>query len=367
MDSEIVFRRLGLLAALLVSGHMVVVDAYSVYASALPPNILRPVISLWHWFFGLAAIVFYGNAHWVSRRWARLFSKDFDRRLVQRLSYVAALMAFIAAWLAFPEAWTAVAWCVLAAGLAWAGRRFALGELFYQANVLSAAGIGRVLFINLNETASYGHFSLRLITVSLVAVLLYVTAHWSWETGKPAQASAWRSFANAGYTWTASLLLALLAWYELHETHAASVAVIWMTGGLVLAWLGRKLSKSDLTYQANAAAVAAVVRVWLVNYAATEIQYHVTLRLITVVTVAVLLYVSSRWSWVEDAASRRRLVTGLYTWAGSILLAVLAFHEVQYAAVAVVWALGGLVLALLGRRLANHDLTYQANAAALAR
>ena len=366
---EIVFRRLGLITALLVSGHMVVVDAYRVYAERAALDHAASSNFPLALFFAAAAIVFYGNAHWVSRRWAALFSRNFDQRLLQRLSYIASLMAFIAAWLAFPEAWAAVAWCALAAGLAWAGRRFAIDELFYQANVLSASGIVRALIINLYETKSYGHFSLRFITVSLVAVLLYLTAHWSWESGKPAQPSTWRHLANAGYTWSASVLLAVLVWYELHETHAASIAVIWAVGGLVLAWMGRKLSKSELTYQANAAALAAIVRVWLVNYDAGEIYYsHFTLRLITVTAVAVVLYVSSHWSWVKRTASVSQpdLAAALYTWAGTTLLAVLVWYEVRVTAVAVVWALGGLVLALIGRRLANRNLTYQANALALA-
>ena len=364
---EIVFRRLGLLAALLVAGHMVVVDAYSVYmirAAATSPVAGNFPVAL---FFALAALVFYGNAHWVSRKWTELFTGNFDRRLLQRLSYVASLMAFIAAWLAFPEAWTAVAWCALAAGLAWFARRFVLAELFYQANVLSAAAIGRVIFINLYETANLGQFSLRFVTVSLVAVLLYLTAHWSWESGKPAQPSTWSRVANAGYTWTASILLAVLVWYELHETHYAVIAVIWAAGGLLLAWLGRKLGKSDLIYQANAAALAAVTRVWLVNYDAAEVYHHFTLRLITVTTVAGLLYVSSRLSWVErpGTLALKQVVPAVYTWAGTILLAVLASYEVQYSALAVVWASGGLVLALIGRWVGNRQLTYQANLLAL--
>ena len=198
-------------------------------------------------------------------------------------------------------------------------------------------------------------------------MLLYLTAHWSWESDKPAQFSLWLRLANAGYTWTASVLLALLVWYELHDTHYASVAVIWAAGGLVLAWVGRRLGKRDLTYQANVAALAAVARVWLVNYDAGEVYHHFTLRLITVTAVAVLLYVSAHWSWVEKSgAASRRLVPALYTWVGSTLLVILAAYEVRLAAVAVVWALGGLVLALVGRRLANNDLIYQANLVALA-
>jgi len=365
---EIVFRRLGLLTALVVSGHMIAVDAYRVYVERVATDHPAPANFSVALFFVIAAIVFYADAHWMSRRWAELFEPTFDRRLLQRLSYVAGLMAFIAAWLAFPESWTAVAWCALAAGLTWAGRRFAIGELFYQANVLSAAGVVRALLINVNDAHSYGHFSLRLITVSLISALLYLTAHWSFDSGA-SHPSTWRRFTNAGYTWMASILLGLLVWYELHDQHAVSIAVIWAIGGLLLALLGRWLSKRDLTYQANAATLAAVVRLWLVNYQAEETYYFgLTLRLISVTAVAVVLYVGSHWSWVKQANAVRkpRLAPALYTWAGTFLLAALAWYEVRVAAVAVIWAFGGLVLALLGRRLENRDLTYQANLLALA-
>ncbi|HEY6182851.1 MAG TPA: hypothetical protein VIW67_11420, partial [Terriglobales bacterium] len=355
---EIVFRRLGLLAALLVSGHMVAVDAYSVYVARMSSaGIGNYALAI---FFVVASIVFYGNAHWVSRRWPSLFDRIFDQELIYRLSYVAALMAFIAAWLAFPEAWTAVAWCALAAGLAWAGRRFDIGALFYQANVLSAAAIVRVLLINLYETAGYGRFTLRTITVGLVAALLYLTAHWSWEIGRPTHPSMWRRIANAGYTWTASVLLALLIWYELHEQHYAAVAVIWASGGLLLAWLGRKLTKPDLTYQANAAAFAALVRVAFVNFEASELSHQITVRLITVSLVAVILYVGSRWSWVEHAGSQFRWIGDLYVWAGSFLLSLLAWYELYPVSVAVAWMVGGLVLLEFGLARKSVSLRYQA-------
>jgi hypothetical protein len=75
--------------------------------------------------FGIAVAVFYVNAHWAFRRWSDLFTVEFDRRLMQRLSYVGALMALVGAWIAFPEEWTAVAWGVacascVGAGVAWA-------------------------------------------------------------------------------------------------------------------------------------------------------------------------------------------------------------------------------------------------------
>ena len=92
-------------------------------------------------------------------------------------------MAFIAAWLAFPESWTAVAWCALAAGLAWAG----VGLLLANCSIkpmycLRLEWCARCLSMS-TTLMHMGHFSLRLITVSLIPALLYLTAHWSLESG----------------------------------------------------------------------------------------------------------------------------------------------------------------------------------------
>src|SRR5207237_1260899 len=78
--------------------------------------------------FAIASAVFYANAHWVLRRWRDVFTVEFDRRLMQRLSYVAGFMAFVSAWIAFPDSWTAVAWCVLGLLLTTAARKLEFRE-----------------------------------------------------------------------------------------------------------------------------------------------------------------------------------------------------------------------------------------------
>src|SRR5260370_42260448 len=116
-----------MLSALVVSGQMIAVDAARIYGRRMDGADLRPDFGL-AIVFAVAAAVFYTNALWVSRRWPDLFAREIDRRVMQRLSYMAALMPLIAAWIAFPESWTAVVWCAVGWGLALAGRRFALRE-----------------------------------------------------------------------------------------------------------------------------------------------------------------------------------------------------------------------------------------------
>ena len=70
---EIVFRRLGMLAAVLVSGQMIAVDAAQIFGRRMDGADLRPDFGL-AIVFVVAAAVFYANAHWVLRRWADLFA-----------------------------------------------------------------------------------------------------------------------------------------------------------------------------------------------------------------------------------------------------------------------------------------------------
>ena len=255
---EVVFRRLGMLGALLVSGQMIAVNAAQIFGRRMDDADLRPDFKL-AIIFVVAAAVFFANAHWVLRRWAALFTTEFDRRVMQRLSYVAALMLLIAAWIAFPESWTAVAWCALGLGLALAGSRFSFPELQHQANFLALVSVVRVLAINLEALDKYHGLTLRLITITLVSILLYVTSKWSGDADPSRGITigdrpfSYAQLAGAAYTWSASSLLALLAWYELRPV---SVADAWLIGGLVLLEVGLTQKKLSLRLQGYVALAA---------------------------------------------------------------------------------------------------------------
>ena len=140
---EIIFRRLGLLAAVLVAGQMISVNAARVCGMRMDGGDVRADYPL-ALIFAIAAAIFYANAHWVRRRWPELFAHPVDQRMALYLSYVAALMGVIGLWIAFPEAWTAVAWCAFGLALAVAGRRFGIRELDHQANAIALAALVRV-------------------------------------------------------------------------------------------------------------------------------------------------------------------------------------------------------------------------------
>jgi uncharacterized membrane protein len=367
---EVVFRRLGMLATLLVSGQMISVEAARIFGRRMDGADLRPDFGL-AIVFVVAAAVFYTNAHWVLRRWTDLFNKEVDRRVMQRLSYTACVMILIAAWVAFPEAWTAVAWSALGLGLALAARRIAfpetgLPELRYQANLLAFVSVLRVLAINLEATDKYHGLTLRLLTITFVSVLLYVTSRWSGDSdrsrgiaiGKRLSLSG--QLAGAAYTWSASSLLALVAWYELRPV---SVADAWLVGGLVLFELGLERKKLSLRLQGYAAFTASFLRIFFVNLNAAGNPGEISPRFYTVVPLA-LGFFYAYWRLHESShnlneSERKFRAADVCCWLGTITFAALMRFELEADWVAGSWSALAFALLVIAWRSERRVFLYQ--------
>ena len=353
---EVVFRRLGLMATLLVSGQMIGVDAALIYGRRMDGADLRPDFGL-SVVFVVAAAVFYANANWVLGRWANLFTTEPDRRVMQRLSYTAAVMLLIAAWLAFPEAWTAVAWCTLALGLALAGRRFRFPELGYQANFLALASVLRVLAVNLEATDKYHGLSLRLLTITLVSALLYLTSNWSGDSERGRGLAIGERFFPSGQlagvacTWSASGLLALVAWYELRPV---SVVDAWLVGGLVWLELGLARKKLSLRLQGYAAFAASFLRIFFVNLNAAGSFGEISPRFYTVVPLAMGFFYAY-WRLEQGKQDllepeHRFRAADICCWLGTVTFAALMRFELEPDWVAGAWAALALALLVLAWR-----------------
>jgi len=346
LTREILFRRLGMLAGVVVAGQMVSVDAAKVFGARMdnahPPSEWRLGV-----IFGFAAACFYGSAHWVCRRWKELISTDFEELCFSRLSYLAGVMALIGAWLTWPSAWTAVAWSALALALAVAGNRLAgvrrgvpvRRELLHQANVFAAAALLRVLVVNLYDVETYHHVTLRLISVSLVAVLLYLCSRWmgihDWVATRR---------LPAVYSWAASTLVALLMWYELRP---ASVALGWTLFGLVLFEYGMTRGWFWLRLQGYVALGSAFLRLFFVNLNASGIPGQLSPRVYTVLPVVLAFYyVYSRLEGNGEFESDRRVkAQDFSSYCGTIALAALMRFELGPDWVIVAWSALALALA----------------------
>jgi hypothetical protein len=360
---EILFRRFGLLVALLTSADMLVNQALPTLYDRLSlpavnvfgrysPNIPAPEFQLAISFL-VAGLLFYANSLVIPRRWKDLLTTESEFIFYRALSYFAALMLFISLWLAFPYVWTAVLWTAAAFLLVVIARALSAEDLSYHAHLFSLAAFIRALDVNSSLTAPYLHTSLsiRLVTLSLVIALLYLCARWlSFES------LVLTIEASELYTTAAAILVVILAY---RECHWAWISIAWGTFALALAIIGFFRERRDLSFQAHLLVLAGFARTLLVNIDATQEWHHFTLRFITFSLMAVLLYLCAWFSGQRDS-DIARLFSALHTWAGSILIAVLAFKEVSSPWIAVVWALFAFLLLVIGARVKRIQLHFQA-------
>lgn len=357
---EIVFRRLGMIASVVVAGQMIAYDAAEIFGRRMDDADLRPDFAL-AILFVVAAVVFYANGNWVLRRWSEMFITEFDRTVMQRMSYAGMVMMWISAWIAFPESLTVVAWCGLGLVLAIAGRRMGDAELGYQATFLATVSLIRVLAINLEATDKYHGLSLRLVTISVVSLLLYVTSRWigSAANDQPSRFSFER-VAGYVYTWAGSFLLALLAWYELRPI---GVADAWVAGGLVLLELGLTRKSLSLRLQAYVALAAVFARIFFVNLSAAGLLGEISPRFYTVVPIA-LAFFYAYWRLYDSSADlaaleKRFRVTEIACWLGTATLGSLMRFELEADWVAAAWAALALALLAITWRSQRRVFLYQ--------
>jgi len=351
---EILFRRLGAAAALATAIQMMALDAAPLFDFRIHhPNAAGDFrLAL---VFGVAAFAFYADAHWVPRRWPRLIGTDFERLSLTVISWLAAVMAFIGAWAAWPDMWTAVAWAVLALALGIAGRRWTIPAIVIQANLLAAAAFIRALAANLGAMPAWHYITLRLITVSMVAALLYAFSRCS----NVPTVDALQNIAPV-HTWTASFLVALVAWYELES---ASVALAWSLFGLILFDLGFTRRSLSLRLQAYVALGASFLRVFFVNLNALGPLGELAPRIWTAAPVALALYYVYWRLTTGDgeflATDRKLRAAAIHCYLGTFTAAGIIRFAVAADWVAAGWAILVAALAAVtmktGRRVFLHQ------------
>jgi uncharacterized membrane protein len=349
---EVLFRRFGLLVALLTVGDMLANQAvpklFERLSQATSAADYRLALS-----FLVAGVLFYANSLVVPRLWKNLLASELERLFFRALSYLAALMLFIALWLAFPNAWTAVLWAGAASLLAVLGRRLAVDDLIYQMHAFALLALLRALIENSLASAVVLNTAVtqRLVTLPMVVALLYLCARWL-----NSDASDDRLRPSELYTTGASLLVAVLAY---QECQWAWIGVAWGGFALTLAVLGLWRRRRDLSVQAHVLVFAGFIRTLLYNFDATREYGHFTLRLITFSSMALLLYLCAYFSGPRGS-DYAGLFSALHTWAGSTLIGVLAFQEVSSPWIAVVWTLFAFLLLVMGARVKRIQLHFQA-------
>jgi len=292
---------------------------------------------MWHSFplHALTALPVVVGLYWIAKRTKAPVTEEVN---IGRALYSWAATGLMA-WVLFeaiPGPWIAVAWIIFAIALALVMRGIRYNHLAWQANALAAAAVVRTFTFNYAlQDKLWAGFSLRLITVSLVAAGIYSLSR---KAVAPDTDSA--RVITYLHTFSATALLSLLAWYE---APSGWLAAVWAIFALVLAAIDQRFEVEDLGWQAHVLAGLTLVRGVVVNLHVTDTLHGISVRLLSLAIVTVVFYALSRLVRMPDLW-RQQDFHHVYSWAASALVSVLMWYELQPLTVAVGWAIFGVVL-----------------------
>ena len=203
-----------------------------------------------------------------------------------------------------------VLWLVMAETLFLAGmflreivfRRAGMAVAFVASTQILIAETGQVIHA---RNAAFADIPMPHLAVVffVAAIVLYFNAHVAGRlrpelTERRLDAKIFRA---ASYL--AALLAAIGVWVACSEQWAA---VGWATLAFVLIYAGFRGNVREITMEAYAVALFAILRAAFVNLAASPHWHGVSLRPLTALIVAALLYLSSRWSAGAECIGRSR-------------------------------------------------------------
>ncbi len=348
---EVVFRRLGLAAGLAAFVQLAVTGVLPVLnLRAAGPDAathLPVAIALL-----CAAALFWFNAEVAPRRWEALKTEDgeLDSAASGLTSCLALAAMGLGLWVWVPVAWTAIAWLGVALGLGWVSDRTASRRLAMQSDLIALAAVCRAAMVNLSLTGHWGWLTVRALTVTLAAALLYAgMRRRTRATGLDG------AYVPGAYSWAAAGLLTALLWLELPM---AGVAVALAGFALALGWVADWMDSSDFATQSDGLALLAVARACSMNLFADGEWHGVSLRALTMGGVAALLYLTTRRR-TRLYGAESDYVPAVYSWTATALLALVLALEVQPAYLALGWSVFGLALFELGLAVRRGFLRHQ--------
>ena len=245
------------------------------------------------------------------------------------------------AWHESPQAWLGPIWVGFALALIFADRIFSAEELPWQAHILSLLAAIETVTFNLFLDTQWRGIDLRLITVTLVVIALYLIARFV-RLPESARKSEWQHI----YTWAASGLAAWMIWSELQPVAVAlGIAVF----GLLLFEYGQWRKTRQIRFQGYVALAVAFGRIFFVNLTATALPGDwLSPRIISVAPLALIYFwVWSRLQSAQEKPERSGWQMGdLIAYLGTATLAALLYYEIATEWVVVAWAAMTLVLML---------------------
>jgi hypothetical protein len=288
----------------------------------------------------LTVVIVAAGLYSISRKPIKL-SESYARISPFLISAAGTTLLALLAWYETPAGWLAAVWAAFALVLALVDRRFKLDELGWQAHALAAITMLQSVTVNLYVADTWHGVSVRLLSLSIVAVIFYALSY----VIRLPQEWRQREFHHI-YSWAASALVALLVWYELP---ALSVAVGWAMFGLLLFEYGLVRRVRQFRFQSYVALSAAFVRIFFVNLTAGDPGNIWSDRTYTVLPIALIIFfVYSQLETDEKGAQddQRLHFDELLACLGTGSIVALLYFEFTHVWVVTAWAV--VVFILLG-------------------
>ena len=162
------------------------------------------------------------------------------------------------------------------------GARWKIDELSVLANSFALLAFLRVVLANFAVVEVSNFNAAAVLSILLAASLLYAASRW---ITFPSLTRTYK--IPEVYTWVATFVLALLAWYQLWP---ASVALGWALIGLALFQLGYQQRSASFRLQSYLLCMASFFRVFFVNFNAEQSAGLLSPRLYTALPLALLFY-----------------------------------------------------------------------------
>jgi hypothetical protein len=205
-----------------------------------------------------------------------------------------------------------------------------------QAYLLFVASLLALMFINLLEPSIASLAPCWSIVGAAAGVYYYLSWRLSFGREKP-----WRTEIEVDLadlpSFAGSALLAVLAWREVDHS---LVALVWLFFAVTLFEIGVSSGRGAFRLQACIASVASFAGLLLINLQEPSASSAVPRWLIVGVAASLYYYLFWRLRWGGKKPWRTDIETGLGdlpSFAGSALLAILAWREINHALVPLAW------------------------------
>lgn len=351
---ERLFRQFGGLISLLVAAYLFVWPPNGIIQEAVRILTGQPhhdaTLSV---VLSVIAAFFYINSHVIGRIWESLFDHEIEKQVIRVLSFAASLFAVGAIYAAVASNAAAVTLAILVTALAWAGKQFRIAELTYQAHWIAVVAIAEVSITGIHLDAAWHSLPERLITFGLVAALLYLSSNFV-----RADVPTDDEIPVVLYRWAGTGLIALAIWMQISYAPVRRdwlIAMLWTAFALVLSGVAQLRKRNEFKWQAFVLGMMSFCCALAVNFGFSDQFHHLSYRLISVTLVAGGIYLLARWSPIQR-------VQPAYSWAGTVLLAYLAYRETQEQHelwTAVLWIALAAVLGFAARYWKDRALLWQ--------